>query len=97
MSQPITRRAMFAEIHQELGLDGKPNEFSLRYCRKDGSIGFKPRCRKTTKSTPGAGKFRANVSGNHLFLVEDVTTREPFNVLIDLILEYNGRRVNHTF
>lgn len=88
---------MFAEIHQDTRAEGKPFEFSLKYCRHDGTIGFKPRCRKSSKSTPGESKYRGNVNLNHVLLVEDVTTKEVRNISIDLILEFNGRRVNHTF
>ncbi|MCX6216577.1 hypothetical protein [Spirosoma sp.] len=94
--QRISRRAMFAEIHQDTRGEGKPHEFSLKYCRRDGTIGFKPRCRKSTKSAPGEGKYRGNVNLNHVLLVEDVTTKQPFNLLIDLLLEYNSRPINHT-
>ncbi|GAB3790227.1 hypothetical protein GCM10028818_60050 [Spirosoma horti] len=87
---------MFAEIHQDTRGEGKPHEFSLKYTRKDGTIGFKPRCRKSAKNNPGEGKYRGNVNLNHVLLVEDLATNQPSNILIDLILEYNGRKVNHT-
>lgn len=96
MKKTISRRAMFAEIHQDTRGEGKTHEFALKYCRKDATIGFKPQCRKSTKNNPGEGKYRGNVNLNHVLLVEDVTINQPFNVLIDLILEYNGRRVIHT-
>jgi len=97
MSKTINKRAMFAEIHQDTREGGRSHEFSLLYAKEDGTLGFRARCRKSSKSSPGESKYRGNVSLNHILIIEDIVTGEFRNIAIDNIIEYNGRRVNHQF
>lgn len=97
MNKTISRRAMFAEIHQDTREGGKLHEFSLKYCRKDGTVGSKDRVTKSSKHAPGIAKFRQNVNLNHILLLQDLDTGRVFELHIDLLLEYNDRRINHTY
>ncbi|CCH01758.1 hypothetical protein FAES_3751 [Fibrella aestuarina BUZ 2] len=93
--QTITKRAVFAEIHQTVREGGQVHEFALTYVKADGTIGHKARCRKTTKRSPGASGYRGNVNTNHVLLLEDADSDQPFNLAIDRITHYNGLRINH--
>ncbi|GAB4047066.1 hypothetical protein [Spirosoma litoris] len=99
----ITRRAMFAEIHQDTLEGGKSHIFSLKYTKKDSTVGYKARVRKCSKNLPGAQGYRGNINLNHVLLLENLDNNnpggapQPFEICIDLILEYNGQRVVHTY
>ncbi|WP_266364200.1 hypothetical protein [Tellurirhabdus rosea] len=96
MKRTISRRAVFAEIQQDTR-GGEPHVFSLKYRKKDGTTGLKARLRKSTKNTPGTGRYRGNVKLNHVLLVEDLdNNNQPQNLLIDLLVEYNGQIIDHT-
>ncbi|OIN55437.1 hypothetical protein [Arsenicibacter rosenii] len=98
MEKTITRRAMFAEIHQDTREEGKSHVFSIRYIKKDGTTGEKMRVRKSTKRLPGESGYRGNVNQNHVLLMENLDNgNQPFEVLIDLITHYNGMRVIHNY
>lgn len=97
VKKTITRRAMFAEIHQDTRENGKPHIFSLKYCRVDSTVGEKEEVRKSSRNAPGVAKFRQNVNLNHILLLQDVQTGRVFELHIDLLLEYNGMRINHQF
>lgn len=95
----INRRAMFAEIHQDTREEGRPHEFSLHYVRKDGTLGEKARAAKSRTHTRPAGErgYRGSVNANHVLLLMNLETGKPFEVLIDLITHYNGKRVVHNY
>jgi hypothetical protein len=96
-SKTINRRAMFAEIHQDTLGQGKTHIFSLKYVKKDSTVGQKARVRKCSKNLPGAQGYRGNINLNHVLLLENVENNQPFEICIDLILEYNSQRVVHNF
>lgn len=86
---------MFAEIHQDTREGGQLHVFSLAYVKKDGTLGEKGRCCKSTKRIAGERGYRGNVNNNHVLLLTNLETGKPFEVLIDLITHYNRMRVNH--
>mgnify|MGYP000668063908 CR=1 FL=1 len=89
---------MFAEIHQDIREGGKPHEFSLKYSKKDATVGFKNRVRKSSKNLPGPSGYRGNVSLNFVLLLENLDDHnQPFELLIDLITHYNGMRIIHNY
>ncbi|GAB4050395.1 hypothetical protein [Spirosoma litoris] len=102
-SNTITRRAMFAEIHQDTLGGGKAHVFSITYIKKDSTVGQKARVRKCSKNLPGERGYRGNINLNHVLLLENLDNQkpdgapQPFEILIDLITHYNGQRVVHTF
>lgn len=97
-SNTITRRAMFAEIHQDTGAGGQNHVFSVGYIKTDGKAGFKLRVRKCSKNLPGAKGYRGNINLNHVLLLENLEKNaQPFEICIDLITHYNGLRVVHTY
>lgn len=92
----IKRRTVFNEIHQDT-VGGKPHTFSIQYRKKKtGELGFKAKVSKSLQRLPGASGFRQNVSLNHILLLHDHETNSPFEVLIDLLIEYNGMIIDHT-
>lgn len=91
----IKRRVVFAEIHQDTRGAG-PHIFSIKYRKKDGSIGYKARASKSLKSFSGEKKFRQNVSLNHILLIYDHDTKQHREILIDLLVEYNGYLIDHS-
>ncbi len=91
----INRRAMFAEIHQDIREGGQVHEFAITYVKKDGTLGEKQRCSKSISRLPQQRGYRGNVSANHVLLLTNRENDKPFEVLIDLLLTYNGRRINH--
>jgi hypothetical protein len=93
----LSRRAMFAEIHQDTLGGGQNHEFSLQYVKKDGSTGQKARVRKCARNLPGERGYRGNINLNHVLLLENLETGKPFEVCIDLITHYNGQRIQHTY
>lgn len=88
---------MFAEIHQDTLGDGKTHIFALKYVKKDSTVGQKARVRKCSKNLPGKQGYRGNINLNHVLLLENVDNNQPFEICIDLILEFNGQRVVHNF
>ncbi|GAB3990422.1 hypothetical protein GCM10028807_17550 [Spirosoma daeguense] len=97
-SKTITRRAMFAEIHQDTLEGGKNHVFGIQYVKKDGQTGQKARVRKCAKNLPGSQGYRGNINLNHVILLENLEkNNQPFELLIDLITHYNGQRVVHTY
>lgn len=99
VQKTINRRAVFAEIHQDIDGHGRPHEFSLCYIKKDGTLGEKARVSKSrTISRPnGERGYRGNVSGNHVLLLMNLETGKPFEVLIDLMTHYNRMRIVHNY
>lgn len=95
MKTIMKRRAVFAEIHQDTR-GTQQHIFSVKYRKKDGTIGFKPRCSKSFKKIPGAAGFKQNVSINHVLLLHDHDKNATFEILIDLFKEYNGYLIDHT-
>jgi hypothetical protein len=98
--QVIKRRAAFADIHQDTR-GGLPHLFAVKYRKKDGSIGYKPNVSKSLRRVAGPGGYRGNVNQNHVLLLEnhDLPVNHPnrhFEILIDLLVEYNGMVVDHT-
>ncbi len=95
MKHIIKRRAVFAEIHQDTRGAGV-HIFSIKYRKKDGSCGYKARVSKSWKQLAGAKKFRQNININHVLLLHDHEANRPFEILIDLMVEYNGMLIDHT-
>lgn len=86
---------MFADIHQDTRGAGQ-HIFSIKYRRKDGTIGYKARVSKSFKVQPGTKKFKQNVNVNHILLIYDHDAGQTREVLIDLLVEYNGMLIDHT-
>lgn len=85
---------MFADIHQDTR-DGQPHIFAIKYWKKDGTTGYKPRVSKSLRNLPGQAKFRQNVKQNNILLLHNHETNMPFEILIDLIVQYNHTLVDH--
>ncbi|GAB3802935.1 hypothetical protein GCM10028819_32000 [Spirosoma humi] len=90
----INRRAVFAEIHQDVQ-GGEPHEFSVGYCRDDGTLGYKARVTKSQSRQAGERGYRGNVSLNFVLLLCNQENGQHFELAIDRLLYYNGRRINH--
>ncbi|UHG90098.1 hypothetical protein [Spirosoma oryzicola] len=97
VKRTINRRTMFAEIHQDTRENGKPHVFSLKYCKVDATVGEKDQVCKSVRNAPGAAKFRQNVNLNHILLLQNLENNTVFELHIDLLLEYNGMRINHQY
>ncbi|PQA59152.1 hypothetical protein [Siphonobacter curvatus] len=91
----IKRRAVFAEIHQDTVGD-QVHTFSVKYRKKEGEEGYKAKVSKSLQRLPGQSGFRQNVSLNHVLLLHDHEKNHPFEILIDLMVEYNGMIIDHT-
>lgn len=82
-------------MHQDtVGKD--VHKFSIQYRKKNGELGFKTEVSKSLDNIPGASGFRQNVSINHILLLHNHEEDSPFEVLIDLLVEYNGMIIDHT-
>ena len=80
---------------------GRPTVHSIKYRKKDGTIGHKKRVTKSFRHLPGAGKFRGNLNFNHEFLL--INKEEPedspnyhFRIKIDHLIEMDGMVIDHT-
>lgn len=96
----IKRKVAMAALRAD-DAQGQPSIHSVKYRRKDGTIGYKPRVSKSFRHLPGSGKFRGNVSLNHEFLFRnhdepEGSQRQHFRLLIDLIQEIDGATIDHT-
>lgn len=91
----IKRRAVFAEIHQDTRGDSV-HQFSVKYRKTDYTTGFKANVSKNFRSVSGQGKYRGNVNTNHVLLLIDNETNRTFEIIIDLMVEYNGLLIDHT-
>lgn len=91
----IKRRAVFAEIHQDTRGD-TVHQFSVKYRKADYTTGFKANVSKSFRSVAGQGKYRGNVNTNHVLLLVDNETNQTFEIIIDLMVEYNGLLIDHT-
>lgn len=96
MKTVIPRSRMFKEINTLTGSGGTPLTFSIKYRRKsDGTVGFKPLVSKSLKNAAGTGKYRQNVNLTHVLLLHDHTNNRPFELAIDLLIEFNGMIIDH--
>jgi hypothetical protein len=95
VKRTIKRRVMFAEIHQDTRGD-EVHKFSIKYRKVDGEIGYKANVSKSIRNLPGKGKYNGNVKINHVLLLYDYDTDRTFEILIDLMIEYNGLLIDHT-
>ncbi len=95
VKRTIKRRTMFAEIHQDTRGD-EVHKFSVKYRKVDGEIGYKANVSKSIRNLPGKGKYNGNVKINHVLLLYDHDTERTFEILIDLMIEYNGLLIDHT-
>ena len=100
VKRTIKRRVMFAEIHQDTRGD-EVHKFSIKYRKVDGEIGYKANVSKSIRNLPGKGKYNGNVKINHVLLLYDYDTElgaapRTFEILIDLMIEYNGLLIDHT-
>lgn len=94
VKRTIKRRVMFAEIHQDTRGD-EVHKFSIKYRKVDGEIGYKANVSKSIRNLPGKGKYNGNVKINHVLLLYDHDTDRTFEILIDLMIEYNGLLIDH--
>lgn len=95
----INKRAVFAQIHQDT-IGDQPHIFSIKYVKKDGTVGKKKSVSKSTKQLSGEKKYRQNVNLNNILLLKDhdpLAAYSHFEVLNDLIIEYNGQRIIHNY
>ena len=95
MKHTMKRRTVFAEIHQDTRGTG-PHIFSIKYRKKDYTVGYKARVSKSLKSFSGEKKFRQNININHVLLVHDHETGQHREILIDFLIEYNGYLIDHS-
>lgn len=93
----ISKRAVFAEIHQDIREGGQPHVFAIDYVKKDGTVGHKNRVSKTRQRLAGQRGYRGNVNLNQVLLLQNLETDKPFEIHIDLLTHYNGIRINHTY
>lgn len=91
----IKRRTVFNQIQQDTVGD-HVHIFSIVYRKKGGALGVKPRVSKSVKNLPGTSGYRQNVNINHVLLLTNQEDESPFEVLIDLLVEYNGMIIDHT-
>jgi hypothetical protein len=94
IKRKIKRRAVFAEIHQDTRGD-ELHHFSVKYRKTDGQIGYKNNVTKNVRVLAGKGKYRGSVNTNHVLLLHDRETNQTFEILIDLMVEYNGMLIDH--
>ncbi len=80
---------------------GRPSVHSIKYRKKDGSIGCKKRVSKSFSLLPGSGKFRGNINLGHEF--QFINLDEPpdskkyhFRIKIDYLIEVDGMVIDHT-
>lgn len=86
-----------AEIDQSV-IDGRPQTFSLRYVKKDGSIGSIERARKNVKhpkAKSSAQSFNHNIKESGTLLVYAEDKGGYREIKIDLITHYNGIKIFH--
>ncbi len=94
-SVTIKKRAMFADIHQDTR-GSTVHSFAIKYRKKDGTVGFKANVSKSLSHLPHEKKYKQNVSINHVLLLHDNEAKRPFEILIDLMIEYNYMLIDHT-
>lgn len=95
----IPKAAALAEIDQ-YERDGQPHIFSLAYRKVDGSRGEKQRCRKGgagggVATGGGGGRFGYKIKEKGVLQLLDCNNNRPFAVKIDLLISYNGVRIQH--
>lgn len=90
----IKKRAAFADIHQST-IGSELHIFSVKYVKKDGTVGYKAQVSKSFKQLPGASKYRSNVKLNNALILHDHIEKSFFQISADLILEYNNKLIDH--
>lgn len=88
-----------ASIRQD-DATGRPTVHSIKYRKKDGTIGSKKRVTKSFRLLPGSGRFRGNLNIGHEFqfinLDEPDPQKQHFRIKIDLLIEVDGMVIDHT-
>ncbi|GAB2798644.1 hypothetical protein GCM10027275_50290 [Rhabdobacter roseus] len=99
MSTLIKRKVAMAALRAD-DAQGQPSIHSIRYRKKDGTLGYKAHVSKSFRHLPGASKYRGQVSLNHEFLFRNHDESDPaqqhFRILIDLLVEVDGHIIDHT-
>ena len=97
--QVIKRKVAIATLRAD-DAHGNPSIHSIKYRKKDGSIGYKKRVTKGFRHLPGSGKFRGNINQNHEFQFINKDEPDPlkqhFRIKIDLLVEMDGLVIDHT-
>ena len=101
MATQIIKRKNAMALLRDDDAQGQPTIHSIKYRKKDGTIGRKRRVSKSTRHLPGAGKYRGKISTYHVFLLtnHDEASNSPrrtFEILIDLLVELDGMTIDHT-
>ena len=99
--QIIKRKTAMAAIRAD-DANGNPTVHSIKYRKKDGTIGFKKRVSKSFRLLPGSGKFRGNLNLNlnhefqfiNLDLPSDADNYN-FRIKIDYLIEVDGMVIDH--
>ena len=80
---------------------GRPTVHSIKYRKKDGTVGYKKRVTKSFRLLPGSGKFRGNINLGHEFQFINLdeppdSDRYHFRIKIDNLIEVDGMVLDHT-
>lgn len=98
MEQKVKLSAVLADMEQP-EQDGALRTFSIRYVKTDGTVGEKPRCRKSGQAAGAAvtegSNFRYNVKQRGIVVLTNLDNNQPFSLRIALITHFNGVRVWH--
>jgi hypothetical protein len=94
----IKIQVVLAEINQNI----HPS-FSIRYVKKDGTLGEKKNVRKSGKTSAQAAAvcedaksdFRYNVKQKGIILLYDMETEQSFSLKIALLTHFNGKQIQH--
>jgi len=96
-------RTVLAEIELPDG-NGQPLAFSIGYYKTNAQKGSKPAVKKgglagvgglSTAGPEGRSAFRYKVKEKGTLQLVDCATGQPFALKINLLTEYNGRRILH--
>ena len=90
--------------HIQMAGNGFPEEFSIEYRKKDGSYGSKKRCRRRAYVPTGdkrkdlSSVQRENrIAGTYKLEYYDNGIWKEFDVLIPLMVKFNGKIIDHRF
>ncbi len=88
-----------ASVLREIDESSLKGSFSIKYVRKDGTIGFIKRAQKglgkrVGKSEEGSS-FKYSIKNNFLIHIGNVDTNEFRSIKTRGLLEFNGQRIKY--
>jgi hypothetical protein len=99
VAKKIIKRKVAMALLRADDAQGRPTVHSIKYRKKDRTVGYKNRVTKSYRHLPGEGKFRGNINTNHELLLINLDEPDPkeqhFRIKVDYLISFDGMVIDH--